>query len=132
LQKFFLNQTNNISILIVDDAVLITQRLAEQMSDIGIETNVSIAHSYDEAWHSIHNSMPAVVLLDIHLGTKSGVELLEAIKEKYPTIYVIMVTNKVAQFYKDLCKEKGADYFIDKSKEFEEIPELIRKKFVSK
>ena len=38
-----------------------------------------------------------------------------------------MVTNKVSEYYKDMCMQKGADHFIDKSKEFENIPTILNK-----
>jgi DNA-binding NarL/FixJ family response regulator len=69
------------------------------------------------------------VLLDIHLGDKSGIDLLMHIKKEYPFIKVMMVSNKASQYYRDLCAEYGADYFIDKSKEFDQIAPIIKSLF---
>ena len=36
-----------------------------------------------------------------------------------------MITNQVTDHYKKLCSSLGADYFFDKSNEFEQIPGII-------
>ena len=36
-----------------------------------------------------------------------------------------MVTNKPTDFNRTLCKELGAHGFVDKTEEFENIPEMI-------
>lgn len=68
---------------------------------------------------------PDMILLDIHLPDRSGIEFLEQILNTHPQIKVIMVTNKASQYYRELCLGLGAHHFIDKSKEFEMIPSII-------
>ncbi len=109
----------------VDDAILIIKRLAEMVSEVSCISTVIVANTYAEAVKLINDETPDIVLLDIHLPDKSGIELLEYIKQDFNHIKVIMVSNKVAQYYKDLCFTKGANHFIDKSKEFENIPSIL-------
>ena len=66
-------------------------------------------------------------MLDIQLPGKNGIELLSFVKSRYPQIKIIIVTNRASDYYRDLCNEMGANSFIDKSTEFEKIPELIEK-----
>jgi DNA-binding NarL/FixJ family response regulator len=111
---------------LVDDAILITKRIAEMLNDIEGIADILISNSYASAIENLTTNEIGIVLLDIHLPEQSGIELLELVRRDYDNIKVLMVTNKVSQYYKDLCKEKGAHHFIDKSKEFETIPAIVQ------
>ncbi len=123
---YFLSQTNKIKVLVVDDAVLITKRLAETLGEVEEVSEIYVAHDFDSALHYIATEKPNIILLDIHLPGKNGLELLELVRNDYKDIKVVMVTNKASQYYRDLCLHLGCHYFIDKSKEFEKIPSIIR------
>jgi DNA-binding response OmpR family regulator len=86
---------------------------------------VFIAHDCSNALKIVEEHKPDMILLDIHLPDKSGIELLEEIRSSYPLIKIIMVTNKASQYYRELCLGLGAHHFIDKSKEFEMISSII-------
>jgi DNA-binding NarL/FixJ family response regulator len=83
------------------------------------------AGSYHEASLIMSSFHPDIVLLDINLPDINGIELLRYIKKKDPSIIVIMVTNQSGEFYRSRCKELGADFFVDKSTEFERLPEIL-------
>jgi DNA-binding NarL/FixJ family response regulator len=70
-----------------------------------------------------------MVLLDINLPDKSGIELLRKIKKEYKKMKVFMITNQANDYYKEICKKLGADHFFDKSKDFNLIPDLISAEF---
>jgi response regulator of citrate/malate metabolism len=110
---------------LVDDAVLITKRIAEMIGEINCVSDIFIANDFLSGLNMVKDVNPDLVLLDIHLPDKSGIDLLEIIKKDHESIKVIMVTNKVSPYYKELCIDKGAHHFIDKSKEFEMIPSII-------
>jgi DNA-binding NarL/FixJ family response regulator len=88
-------------------------------------SDIFISHDCSSALKYVEEQSPDMVLLDIHLPDKSGIEFLEQIIAIYPQIKVIMVTNKASQYYRELCLGLGAHHFIDKSKEFEMIPSII-------
>lgn len=62
-----------------------------------------------------------VVILDINLPDGNGLQLLEWIKKNYPAITVIMLTNNSDSFFREIAKKSGAEYFLDKSMEFEDL-----------
>lgn len=65
----------NTSILIVEDEALIALDLKERMQRFGYHVN-GMAHSIDEARHSIAQSPPSLILLDIMLrGSATGLDL---------------------------------------------------------
>ena len=68
---------------------------------------------------------PDFVVLDIKLKKRSGVDILKSIKTTSPGTIVAMLTNYYDQYYLNRCKELGADYFFDKSMDFEKLADLI-------
>lgn len=111
--------------LIVDDSVLVVNRLAGMINDLDFVSSISSANSYNEAITLINFERPQVILLDIYLPGKNGLDLLKYVKEHYPHIKTIIVTNSVSSSYKNLCQHIGSDHFIDKSTEFEMVPQII-------
>lgn len=112
------------SILIVDDAYGIQQRVRTMLE--GYEgTMVASAGSYAEALVILQALPVSVVILDINLPDINGIELLKYIKESYPSIPVIMMSNQSGEFYRARCRMLGASYFIDKSTDFELLLPII-------
>ena len=120
-----MNENKKFTILIVDDSSIIIKRVTGIIKDLNNTGTILHASNYVKALQLVNQLSPQIVLLDIHLPDKSGVEVLRYIKEKKLPITVIMLTNQSEEYYKTLCKEIGADYFIDKSSGFEEIPGII-------
>ena len=114
-----------LKVLVVDDSVLITERLSEMVGELGCVSDVFISGDYTGAIKTIIENTPDLVLLDIHLPEKSGIEVLQYARKNYPAVKIIMVTNNAAGYHRELCHELGSHHFIDKSEEFETIPQLI-------
>lgn len=87
--------------------------------------SINTASNYREAVAVLKETTIDVALLDIHLGGKNGIELLKYITSNYPSVKVVMLTNAGNEKYRELCNKEGATYFIDKSKEFEMVPEIL-------
>ena len=113
------------SILIVDDSPIIVERLQNMLS--GLENIGPIGHAgdYSSTLRQIAENHPDIILLDINLPGRSGIALLQFIKSVYPLIRVIMISNQADDFYRRICQQMGADHFIDKSTDFEEILPLV-------
>ena len=120
-----MNENKKFTILIVDDSSIIIKRVTGIIKDLSNTGSILHAGNYVKALQLVNQFSPQIVLLDIHLPDKSGVEVLRHIKGSKLPITVIMLTNQSEEYYKTLCKEIGADYFIDKSSGFEEIPGII-------
>jgi response regulator of citrate/malate metabolism len=114
---------------LVDDALIITKRISDMLQEIEFIEDIYVASTFTQATEIIDETPPDLVLLDIHLADKSGIDLLTLLHTNYPTIKVIMVSNKASEYYRELCATIGANSFIDKSKEFEMIPSVIENLF---
>ena len=118
-----------LKIVIVDDSPLIVGRLKqalEPMTDIEIS---GVAGDIGSAFGLIEAKAPHVVILDIYLEDDapkaSGLNLLAVITEGFPAIKVIMLTNLSGPQYRNKCLKMGAAYFLDKTDEFEKVPEIL-------
>ena len=101
-------------VLIVDDSKIVCDGLRQMLLNIaGVEV-VGEAHNALEAITAITELKPDVVILDIRLPDKSGIEILKDIRDKKLPIRVIMLTNYPYPQYRKKCEELGADYFFDK------------------
>ena len=95
------------------------------VKEIECVSDVFVATNYADAIVLLEAVKPQIILLDIHLDKDSGLDMLGYVLSNYPTIKVIMVTNKASKYYRNLCKKMGSHGFIDKSEEFETIPAVI-------
>ena len=113
-------------ILIVDDSRIIRRVLTNTLQEAGYEI-VGEASNGEEALKVLETVTPDLVTLDITMPVMDGLETLNNIKEKYPSLKVIMISaagqkNKVIQALKD-----GALDFIRKPFEKDEMLEVIGK-----
>jgi DNA-binding NarL/FixJ family response regulator len=114
-------------ILIVDDSDLIRVRIIALLSGVpGIDI-VAEAGNMTEARKFIDELKPDLLLLDIRLPNGSGVELLKNLREKHDSMKIVILTNYPLVQYKEKCLELGADYFFDKSTEFEKVRDAVLK-----
>ena len=116
---------NKTTVLVVDDSPLVAPRVKSLLKNWEDTIIVGEAISNEEALAFMEDLLPDVVLLDLNIGGKSGLDLLKEIKLKYPAVSVIMFTNHAEPYYRTICLQFGADYFIDKSIEFDQLPHTI-------
>lgn len=112
-------------VVIVDDSVLVQERLTIMFAGLkGVEV-VGTAQDAPEGTSVIRELNPDVVILDIKMPVGSGIDVLRDIKERNPLIKVVILTNYPYEQYRRKCMDLGAEYFFDKSSEFERIPEIL-------
>ncbi|MGH7293395.1 MAG: response regulator [Polyangiaceae bacterium] len=112
-------------ILVVDDSPAIRARLLAMLVELpGVE--VREAAGADEAMESIQVSAPDLVVLDLHMPGKTGLELLPQIKSLPVVPIVVMMTGEATEHHRRTCLALGADFFFDKSRDFARMLELVR------
>ncbi|MBY0477102.1 MAG: response regulator [Chitinophagaceae bacterium] len=112
-------------LLIVDDHVEYIDRVIELISNDSELINISTANNYADAVEAIAKKKPHIILLDVNLPDKSGIDLLRYIKEQKMSSRIVMITNQATPIYKKQCLAMGADYFLDKSNDFEMISTVV-------
>jgi CheY-like chemotaxis protein len=124
------NMDSMLKIVTVDDSALVAERLRTLLSEIEYAEFSGNAVNVSEALILISEQQPHVVILDIHLEDNktafNGMDLLTILRKQYPKMKIIMLTNLTAPQYRSTCLTLGADYFLDKSNDFENIPETLK------
>ena len=113
-------------LLIVDDNMNFVDRMIGLLEDADNIDNISVASNYDDARRILATEFPDVVLLDINLPGKNGIELLKLIRENKKKCEVIMITNHADDYYRQQCQELGAEHFLDISNDFSLVPGIIK------
>ena len=113
--------------LIVDDSRIVRERLAGLISELPTVEVIGDAGNVADAVKKIRRLRPHIVVLDIAMPGGNGIQVLEAIRRlRQPRTHIIMLTNFAQQAYRERCLELGAEYFFDKSAEFQEAVETIQ------
>ncbi len=107
------------TLLIVDDEVAIRQLLRRKLS--GEVYQCEEADTAVQALNMLANSPIALVMLDIKMPGKSGIELLPEIKSGYPDTAVIMATAVNDINVAVECLKQGADDYICKPFNLDEV-----------
>jgi DNA-binding NarL/FixJ family response regulator len=113
-------------VVLVDDSIPIRERLKQMLSELEEIEIVAEEQDEIEAIECIRKLKPDVVILDIRLRRGSGVNVMREIKKDKPSPAVIILTNYPNNFYRMKCINAGADFFLDKSTEFEKIPVTLK------
>lgn len=103
----------SLSILIVDDDSMIRSVIKIILKSDGYK-NIEEASSAEVALELCTRLKPGLVLLDINMPDKTGLEALEGILETSPTSMVLMVTGELTKGKLEEAKNKGATGFVVK------------------
>jgi response regulator of citrate/malate metabolism len=113
------------TVLIVDDSILILERMIPILEEVDNISFVVQAGTFREAVEVLNTLKPDLILLDINLPDKSGIELLRIIREQQLEITVLMVTNHSDAYYMETCKRLGAWNFLDKSRDIDRLSSVL-------
>jgi len=114
-------------VFIADDSAIVRERLGSMLSDLKEVEIVGFAEDVTSAARSIRELKPDAVILDIRMPGGSGIEVLAEIKKGAPAPLVIILTNYPYPQYRERCMHLGADYFFDKSAEFEKVYQVFER-----
>ena len=112
-------------IFLVEDSEQIRERLVELIDALGGHTVVGAADNYDDAVAGICHSKPDVAIFDIKLARGNGIDALAAAKHELPGLRGIVLSNYATPQHVKASADAGAEYFLDKSAEFEKIGDIL-------
>jgi two-component system response regulator DevR len=119
------NETRASRVFVVEDSTIIRERLLQLLQRLdGVEV-IGEADNAVDAVSRIVAAAPDVVVLDIKLKKGDGIDVLKRIKRSLPGVMVIMLTNYATSEYRSVCMEAGAEYFLDKTNEFETLCAIL-------
>lgn len=112
-------------ILIVDDDIASCRTLQLHLGTLGHQ--VQMAHSVDDGLASAQQNVPELVILDIRMPGKSGLEGLPEFKQHFPQLHIIMITAFHDMESTIEAMQKGAEDYIHKPIDIDELEGAIDK-----
>lgn len=115
-----------IKVLIVDDHPVVAEGLRKLIQDSKIAEVIGVAGSGKACMDFLKWEKPDIIFLDINLPDASGLDLCKSIKEKNPSQKILALTtfNERAVVLKMM--ENGADGYILKNSDSDEILEAVK------
>lgn len=113
------------SVFIVDDHYMVIEGIRSLLQN---ERNIEWSgHAMNAAscLAFLKQQQPDVVLMDINLPDKSGIELCKEVKEKYPLVFIIGLSTFNQQSFIQKMMDNGASGYVLKNATQEELREAI-------
>jgi two-component system response regulator DevR len=112
-------------LFVADDSSTIRERIVRMLLDVPNAVVVGEAADGLETMRCIPEAKPDLVILDLQMPKANGLEILPLIKGLSSPPLVMVLTNYATSRHREACAKLGADYFFDKSREFEKAIEVI-------
>jgi DNA-binding NarL/FixJ family response regulator len=117
-------------ILIADDHAVVRRGLREIIAEALPGADFFEAGNGDEALSRLGKSQIAMLVLDINMPGRSGMDILRDVKHTYPRLPVIILSCQPEEQYAVRCLRAGAAAYINKESASEELA-MAAKKIIS-
>jgi two-component system invasion response regulator UvrY len=114
------------NILIVDDHAIVRQGLKQILTESGEVMLVGEAEHGADAVRQVRAGRWDVVVLDISLPDRSGIEVLKQVKKEFPKIRVLMLSMHEEGLYAIRALKAGASGYITKQSAPNELMAAVR------
>jgi two-component system, NarL family, invasion response regulator UvrY len=116
-----------IEVLIADDHQLIREGLKKMISEYAVDIKVTReASDANELMESLAKKLPDIVLLDITMPGKNGLEVLKDLKVMYPKLPVLILSMHPEDRFAIRALKAGASGYFSKVNITEELVHAIR------
>jgi DNA-binding NarL/FixJ family response regulator len=112
-------------VLIADDHPLVGQGLRALLRPSCVVGGV--VHDAREIVAQVERVRPQLLLLDLSMPHRNGLELLPELRTAFPDLKIIVVTMHLDRGLADLALERGAHGFVPKEASAEELNEAIER-----
>jgi chemosensory pili system protein ChpA (sensor histidine kinase/response regulator) len=119
-------------ILVVDDSLTVRRVTQRLLTREGFR--VTVAKDGLDALEQLEVERPAVMLTDIEMPRMDGFDLLRNVRHdpRWQGLPVIMITSRIAQKHRDLAEQLGADHYLGKPYDEEQLIALIQENVAKK
>ena len=119
--------TRALQIFLIEDSAEIREALTQTLESSGRMVVAGYADNADDAIAALDREPIDAVVIDLHLREGSGLQVLAHLAESGNPRHIlrIVLTNHNAPMFRRATEKLGADYFLDKSMEFERAVEIL-------
>ena len=111
-------------VLLVEDSAVLAERIREVLCQIQDVELVSVVTDESSAIAAARASSIDVMILDLQLRKGTGFGVLNALGANRPI--AVVLTNYAIPAYRKRAQELGVEYFLNKSLDYDRLPDVIR------
>lgn len=120
-----LSSRGPIAVLIVEHSDVVRDRLNELLTGLHGVAIVGQAADANKGKELAEQLKPDAIVLDVRTPDGKGMDLLRAIKRIHPAPCAVVLTDDTYPENRQMCLDNGADFFFDKSTEFQSVVSLL-------
>jgi DNA-binding NarL/FixJ family response regulator len=121
-----MNEPVALRVLLVEDSALLCERIAELVGTIpGVELAAAVG-SEAAAIDALRRGDIDVVILDLQLRNGTGFGVMRGLRSMHRRPEIVVFTNFALTTYRDNALAMGARHFLDKSRDYERLPLVLR------
>jgi DNA-binding NarL/FixJ family response regulator len=115
-------------VFLVEDSPSVRDRLNDFLAEPGKVEMIGFAATEADAVRELEAQHVDVAIVDLHLKEGTGIGVIESVRAMHaqPPPTIIVLTNYAFPEFEVACRERGADYFFDKSTQFSDVKLLLQ------
>ena len=113
-------------VLVVDDHPLVRQGLVQVINQQDDLVVCGEAATHPEALTALSASLPDLLVLDLRLKEGDGLEFIKAVKGRFPTLPVLVLSQFDEELYAERSLRAGASGYVMKEQASEDVLGAIR------
>jgi DNA-binding NarL/FixJ family response regulator len=113
------------NLILIEDEINIQLALSQYLLAQPEFENIAIYGSAEAFEKALQVHQPDIIVLDINLPKKSGIELIPIIKNKFPEVSILMLSVNNDNESVFLSLQAGADGYLGKESSLDKIKEAI-------
>ncbi len=113
-------------VFIVDDHYMVIEGIRSLLQNEATVEWVGHASNAASCLAFLHQQLPDVILMDINLPDKNGIELCKEVRQLYPSVFIIGLSTFNQQSFIQKMMENGASGYVLKNATQEELMEAIK------
>jgi DNA-binding NarL/FixJ family response regulator len=114
-------------VLLVDDHPIVREGLAARIEMEGDLSVSAMAENADQALEFIQQSEPDIVITDLSLSGRPGLELIKDIRTTRPSLPILVLSIHDEELWAERVLRAGAQGYVMKSHATEKVMEAIRR-----
>ena len=105
---------DELRVVVADDSPLIRALVADSFGYLKRVKIVGMAEDGVQAIKMVGELKPDIVVLDISMPHKSGLEVLKHIRREDSSVVIVMFTADTSMVLREACIEAGANHYLEK------------------
>jgi two-component system, OmpR family, response regulator len=116
---------SQLRVLVVEDSVLTAEQIKEVLQQATVPIDIKVVHTQTDALSHGKAFSPDVIVLDLLLREGTGFTVLKEFSASKPKPAILVFTNYALPNYRNFALLTGANYFLDKAKDSDQLPTIV-------